>query len=86
MPNSRLLTVRAWGHTSAGLSLCADEVVTRYVVDGALPPPGTVCPQEVKPFSNTGPTAAEAAQKGSSEVARVLRAINLPRAGLVTAG
>ena len=64
LPNSRLLTVRAWGHTSGGLSVCADEVVTRYVVDGALPPPGTVCPQNVKPFTNP------AGSRGGAEPAR----------------
>ena len=50
--------------------------VTRYLVDGALPPAGTVCPQNFKPFTN--PAGAEAATTGSAEVARVIRAINLP--------
>ena len=82
LPNSRLLTVRGWGHTSGGLSVCADEVVARYVVDGALPPVGTVCPQNFKPFTNPAAAGAEAATTGSAEVARVLRAINLPLVGL----
>lgn len=51
LPNSRLLTVHGWGHTSLFLSQCADAVQTRYLVDQALPPPGTVCEQDHVPFS-----------------------------------
>ena len=54
MPNSRLLTVAGWGHTSLGLSVCADEAVARYLVDGALPVPGAVCAQDVVPFIAPG--------------------------------
>jgi pimeloyl-ACP methyl ester carboxylesterase len=51
LPNSRLLTVHGWGHTSLFLSSCADEVQTRYLVDLALPDVGTVCEQDHVPFS-----------------------------------
>jgi pimeloyl-ACP methyl ester carboxylesterase len=51
LPNSRLLTVHGWGHTSLFLSQCADAVQTRYLVDLALPPAGTVCGQDHVPFS-----------------------------------
>ena len=86
LPNSRLLTVRAWGHTSGGLSSCANQVVTRYLVDQALPPNGTVCPQDFKPFAPFLPTAGAAtAAAGSAEVARILTAINLP-AGVARQG
>ena len=37
LPNSRLLTVHGWGHTSLFLSSCADAVQTRYLVDLTLP-------------------------------------------------
>jgi pimeloyl-ACP methyl ester carboxylesterase len=51
MPNSALLNVHAWGHTSLFLSACADEAITRYLVDLGTPPAGTVCEQDVVPFS-----------------------------------
>lgn len=53
LPNSRLLTVHGWGHTSLFMSQCADAVQTRYLVDLRLPPVGTVCEQDHVPF--TGP-------------------------------
>ena len=39
------------GHTSIGLSACADEATARYLIAGALPAPGTVCEQDVVPFA-----------------------------------
>ena len=51
LPNSALLTLHAWGHTSLFLSACADEAITRYLVDGTKPAAGTVCEQDVVPFS-----------------------------------
>jgi pimeloyl-ACP methyl ester carboxylesterase len=51
LPNSRLLTVHGWGHTSLFLSSCADAVQTRYLVDLTLPAPGTVCQQDHVPFT-----------------------------------
>jgi pimeloyl-ACP methyl ester carboxylesterase len=50
LPNSSLLTVAGWGHTSLFLSACADQAVARYLLDGTAPPPGTVCTQDVGPF------------------------------------
>ena len=51
LPNSRLLTVHGWGHTSLFISQCADAAVSRYLVDLTLPPPGTVCEQDQVPFA-----------------------------------
>jgi hypothetical protein len=51
LPNSRLLTVHGWGHTSLFLSQCADVVQTRYLVSLSLPAIGTVCDQDHVPFS-----------------------------------
>lgn len=51
LPNSRLLTVHGWGHTSLFLSGCVDAAETRYLVDLTLPAPGTVCEQDHVPFS-----------------------------------
>ncbi len=51
LPNSRLLTVHGWGHTSLFLSQCADAAAVHYLVDLTLPAPGTVCEQDRVPFS-----------------------------------
>jgi pimeloyl-ACP methyl ester carboxylesterase len=51
LPNSRLLTVHGWGHTSLFLSSCADAVASSYLVDLTLPAPGTVCEQDHVPFT-----------------------------------
>src|SRR5215208_382572 len=51
LPNSALLTLHGWGHTSLRLSHCIDDAATRYLVDRAVPAPGTVCEQDHVPFS-----------------------------------
>jgi pimeloyl-ACP methyl ester carboxylesterase len=51
LPNSRLLTVHGWGHTSLFISSCADAVQTRYLVDLMLPSVGKVCEQDHVPFT-----------------------------------
>jgi pimeloyl-ACP methyl ester carboxylesterase len=70
LPNSRLLTVAGWAHTSIGLSACADEATARYLIDGALPAPGTVCPQDVTPFAE-GAAAMNAASPALAAAAYV---------------
>ena len=52
LPNSRLLTVHAWGHaTIPNISSCVDEIVGRYMVDLTLPTSGTICEQDHVPFA-----------------------------------
>lgn len=51
LPNSALLTLHGWGHTSLFLSHCVDTAIARYLVDVATPAPGTVCEQDHVPFS-----------------------------------
>ena len=51
LPNSALLTVAGWGHTSLFLSACADNAIARYLIDVATPAAGTVCNQDHVPFS-----------------------------------
>ena len=51
LPNSALLTVHGWGHTSLFISHCADAVIARYLIGVATPAPGTVCEQDHVPFS-----------------------------------
>jgi pimeloyl-ACP methyl ester carboxylesterase len=60
LPGSRLLTLNGTGHTSWVQSGCIDARVTRYLVDGALPPVGTVCASDVHPFADDAPSAADA--------------------------
>jgi pimeloyl-ACP methyl ester carboxylesterase len=50
LPNSSLLTVNGWGHTSIFLSQCADQIVTDYLLTVATPAPGTTCDQDFTPF------------------------------------
>ncbi len=49
-PDGRLLTVEGVGHTTIGLSACADAIVTRYLVDVEAPASGAVCGQDVPAF------------------------------------
>jgi pimeloyl-ACP methyl ester carboxylesterase len=63
MPNSALLTVNGWGHTSAFMSACADAAVARYLVDIATPPEGTTCSQDLDPFAPDTPAAPAAAKR-----------------------
>jgi pimeloyl-ACP methyl ester carboxylesterase len=51
LPNSRLLTVHGWGHTTLFRSGCSDAVASRYLVALSLPAPGTVCQQDHVPFT-----------------------------------
>ncbi|WP_045306118.1 alpha/beta hydrolase [Saccharothrix sp. ST-888] len=48
---ARLLTVDGYGHTAlANPSSCAADHEVRYLVDGVLPPPATVCRPDHRPF------------------------------------
>jgi pimeloyl-ACP methyl ester carboxylesterase len=58
MARARLLTVAGYGHSILlNPSTCANDYVSQYVVDGTLPPPGTVCLQDQPPFT-PGPSPA----------------------------
>lgn len=58
LPSSRLLTVRAWGHTSLFKSACADQAIGHYLLTSRPPAPGTVCEADVTPFAEAAPTAS----------------------------
>ncbi|MGH2944041.1 MAG: alpha/beta hydrolase, partial [Solirubrobacteraceae bacterium] len=62
MPDSALLTVNGWGHTSAFMSRCADVVVERYLIETATPPAGATCDQDADPFA-AAPAPAPAARR-----------------------
>jgi TAP-like protein len=51
LARARLLTINGYGHTEfANPSTCAANYVVGYLLTGALPPPGTNCPQNGTPF------------------------------------
>lgn len=51
LPNSRLLTVEGWGHTTPYLSQAADEAVAAYLIDGTLRDVGQVFRQDGDPMA-----------------------------------
>jgi pimeloyl-ACP methyl ester carboxylesterase len=55
LPNSALLTVDSWGHTSLFTSACADAAIAAYLISIATPAPGTVCNQDLVPWVDFGP-------------------------------
>jgi pimeloyl-ACP methyl ester carboxylesterase len=58
--NARFLKVRADGHTAyRRTGPCADAAINGYLLDGVLPPAGTVC-DGVQPFTRFTPAPAEA--------------------------
>ena len=52
LPNSGLLLVDGWGHTTLGISECASFFSEHYLITGELPPPPSelICPQDFDPF------------------------------------
>ncbi len=53
LADARLLTIDGYGHADAAVaSTCADGYVSRYFIDGKLPPTGTVCRQDSPPFAS----------------------------------
>ena len=64
LPNSRLLTVRAWAHTSLFQSSCADAAIAGYLLTSQPPARGTVCQPNVVPFAQ--PPAATQRTPGST--------------------
>jgi pimeloyl-ACP methyl ester carboxylesterase len=59
LADARLLTVDGYGHTEIlNPSSCAARYETQYLLDGALPPPGTVCQQNAAPFPQATTKAA----------------------------
>ena len=71
MPNSALLTVRAWGHTSLFLSHCVDRISVEYLISGTTPEAGTICRQDAVPF-RPAPEATAAARDRRARVVRSL--------------
>jgi pimeloyl-ACP methyl ester carboxylesterase len=52
IPGAQLLTINGYGHTALALpSACANAAFDTYTITGQTPPPGTVCEQDVAPFT-----------------------------------
>lgn len=58
LPNARLLTLRAWGHTSLFRSSCADHAIAHYLLTASPPPRGKVCRQDIVPFTRPNTAGA----------------------------
>ena len=69
LPNSGLLLVEGWGHTTLGISECAAFLSEQYLITQALPPVGMVCAQDFDPFLGFGASAIGDAAGDSSEFA-----------------
>lgn len=54
LPNSELLTVNSWGHTSLFTSACADAAIASYLISTTPPPPNTTCNQDLVPWVDFG--------------------------------
>lgn len=81
LPNSRLLTVNGWAHTSLFLSACADNAIARYLITGRTPRAGTVCQQDEVPwvdFGGPSPAPEAAARARESLAERAARSQLLP--------
>jgi pimeloyl-ACP methyl ester carboxylesterase len=51
LARARLLTVEGYGHTTLlNPSRCASQYEAAYLIDGTLPPEGTICQQDALPF------------------------------------
>ncbi len=56
LADARLLTVQGYGHTALlNRSTCANDYTVAYLIDGVLPPAGTICPQDAAPFGGSSP-------------------------------
>ena len=70
LPNSRLLTLAGWGHTSLFASACIDAHVSTYLLTTRVPPKGTVCQPDVVPFAE--PAAAQTLRAGGASKAALI--------------
>jgi pimeloyl-ACP methyl ester carboxylesterase len=82
LPESSLLTVEGWGHTSLFLSACADAAVAEYLLTAVPPADGTVCTQDFGPFDvaalpSIASTEADAAVDAAEARALVMDEIAL---------
>jgi pimeloyl-ACP methyl ester carboxylesterase len=78
LADAHLLTLDGYGHTALrNPSTCIQEHESRYLIDGTLPPKGTVCLQDQPPFGS-GPLPAETEAKVREIVRRFQDTNNTP--------
>gem|GEM_PF-88064 len=53
LPNSALLTLEGWGHTSLLLSTCVDQAVSSYLLTSEISSNEASCQQDKVPFTGT---------------------------------
>ncbi len=88
LPNSTLLTLDGYGHTSLGASRCTETFVTRFLVNASLPPAGIRCAPDTGPFDNAffpsgAGKSSEAAQRATAvSGARAVITSGLPGGGV----
>jgi pimeloyl-ACP methyl ester carboxylesterase len=58
LKNSRLLSYAGWGHIAFTRNACVQGHVINYLLNGALPAEGTVCPANPNPFFPVSVTGA----------------------------
>jgi pimeloyl-ACP methyl ester carboxylesterase len=63
-PQAVLLTYDGWGHVAYNHTACVSAVVDSYLIDGALPEPGTHCPGVLPVPSGIGGSVPEHATTG----------------------
>jgi len=65
--NARLLSYAGWGHTAYDRSACVTDFVNAYLLRGALPARGTVCPANPNPFVASSARATTSSTSSSSD-------------------
>jgi pimeloyl-ACP methyl ester carboxylesterase len=68
LPNSRLLTLEGWGHTSLFKSACINGHTNQYLLTSRVPPAGTVCAADVTPFARAETQASATREAPPSTV------------------
>ena len=61
LPNSALLSLHGWGHTSLFLSRCVDRAAAAYLLRIETPPPGKICQTDEVPFRSLAGQRMDAA-------------------------
>jgi hypothetical protein len=78
LPNSSLLTVEGWAHTSIMLSQCADQAVSQYLLDGRTPDEGATCAQDFAPFGARATPSGGRLRARQQARAEIMSEIALP--------
>jgi pimeloyl-ACP methyl ester carboxylesterase len=61
-PDARMVTVEGYGHGTIGISACADQKITDYLVRLKAPADESTCTQDYKPFTPLAKAHAAAAE------------------------